>query len=112
MVADSHVAIHVCGDPPRLRDRQAHGVRRGHTLWNRDGQALLASLPLPPHTADRRSEIQALYQHLQAHIARLDDRVEHVANDRARATLLMTHPGVGPSRRWRLTSSSATPLGF
>jgi len=74
----------------------AHGVRRGHTLWNRDGQALLASLPLPPHTADRRSELQALYQHLEAHIDRLDDRVQQVANDRARATLLMTHPGVGP----------------
>ena len=59
----------------------AHGVRRGHTLWNRDGQALLASLPLPPHTADRRRELQALYQHLQAHIDRLDDRVEHVANE-------------------------------
>ena len=74
----------------------AHGVRRGHTLWNRDGQTLLASLPLPPHTADRRSELQALYQHLEAHIDRLDDRVQQVANDRARATLLMTHPGVGP----------------
>jgi hypothetical protein len=46
----------------------AHDVRRGHTLWNRDGRALLASLPLPPHTADRRSELQALYQHLEAHI--------------------------------------------
>jgi hypothetical protein len=32
----------------------AHGVRRGHTLWNREGQALLASLPLAPHTAHRR----------------------------------------------------------
>src|SRR2546423_4393837 len=74
----------------------AHGVRRGHTLWNREGQALLASLPLPPHTADRRSEFQALYQHLQTHIDRLDDRVEHVANGLARATLLMTHPAVGP----------------
>src|SRR6266404_4303234 len=74
----------------------AHGVRRGHTLWNREGQALLTSLPLPPHTADRRSELQALYQHLQAHLDRLDDRVQHVANERARATLLMTHPGVGP----------------
>jgi transposase len=74
----------------------AHGVRRGHTLWKREGQALLASLPLAPHTADRRSELQALYQHLQAHIDRLDDRVQHVAKERARATLLMTHPGVGP----------------
>src|SRR5438445_10121261 len=69
----------------------AHGVRRGHTLWNREGQALLASLPLPPHTADRRGELQALYHHLQAHIDRLDDRIEHVANERDRATLLMTH---------------------
>ena len=39
----------------------------GHTLWNREGQALLASLPLAPHTAHRRSELQALYQHLDAH---------------------------------------------
>src|SRR5438132_13606366 len=73
----------------------AHGVRRGHTLWNREGQALLASLPLQPYTAARRSELQALCQHLQAHIDRLDDRVQRVANERARATLLMTHPGVG-----------------
>jgi len=74
----------------------AHGVRRGHTLWNRDGQALLASLPLAPYTADRRSELQGLYQHLQAHIDRLDKQVKHVADERPRATLLMTHPGVGP----------------
>jgi transposase len=74
----------------------AHGVRRGHTMWNREGQALLASLPLPPYTADRRSELQALYQHLEAHIDRLDDRIQHVAKERARATLLMTHPGVEP----------------
>jgi transposase len=60
----------------------AHGVRRGHTLWNRDGQALLASLPLAPHTADRRRELQALYQHVEAHIDRLDERVQHVANER------------------------------
>ena len=74
----------------------AHGVRRGHTLWNREGQALLASLPLPPHTADRRSELQALYQHLDAHVDRLDDQVRAGRRERARATLLMTHPGVGP----------------
>jgi transposase len=74
----------------------AHGVRRGHTLWNREGQALLASLPLPPHMADRRSELQALYQHFEAHIDRLDEQVKHVADERPRSTLLMTHPGVGP----------------
>lgn len=73
----------------------AHGVRRGHTLWNREGQALLASLPLAPHTAHRRSELQALYQHLDAHVDRLGERVKQVADERPRATLLMTHPGVG-----------------
>ena len=74
----------------------AHGVRRGHALWNREGQALLASLPLAPHTADRRSELQALYQHLNARVDRLDQQVQDMANQRARARLLMTHPGVGP----------------
>jgi hypothetical protein len=59
-------------------------------------EQLLASLPLPPHTADRRSELQALYQHFEAHIDRLDERVKHVADERPRATLLLTHPGVGP----------------
>src|SRR4029077_19542023 len=73
----------------------AHGVRRGHTLWNREGQALLALLPLAPHTAHRRSELQALYQRLDAQVDRLDERVKHVADERPRATLLMTHPGVG-----------------
>jgi transposase len=73
----------------------AHGVRRGHTLWNREGQALLAALPLAPHTAHRRSELQALYQHLDAHVDRLGEGVQHVAGERPRATLLMRHPGVG-----------------
>jgi transposase len=73
----------------------AHGVRRGHTLWNREGQTLLASLPLAPHTARRRSELQALYQHLDSQVDRLGERVKQVAKERPRATLLMTHPGVG-----------------
>ena len=28
-----------------------YGVQRGHALWNGDGQAMLAALPLPPHAA-------------------------------------------------------------
>jgi len=82
--------------PERIaRDR--HGARRaaGHTLWNREGEALLASLPLAPHTAHRRSELQALYQHLDAHVDRLGERVKRVADERPRATLLNTHPGAG-----------------
>jgi transposase len=69
-------------------------VWRDHTLWNREGQALLAPLPLAPHTAHHRSELQALYQHLDAHVDRLGERVKEIADERPRATLLMTHPGV------------------
>src|SRR5229473_3202928 len=74
----------------------AHGVRRGHTLWDREGQALLASLPLAPHTAHRRSELQALYRELDADINELDKRVLEQALERTEARRLMTHPGVGP----------------
>lgn len=70
-----------------------YGVQQGHALWNRDGQATLASLPLPPHAAHR--ELQALYQHLDEQVDRLDDRVKHAAAQRPRATKPMTHPGVG-----------------
>jgi transposase len=72
-----------------------YGVQRGHALWNRDGQAMLASLPLSPHAAYRRSELQALYQHLEEQVDQLDDRVKQAAAQRPRATELMTHPGVG-----------------
>jgi transposase len=72
-----------------------YGVQRGHALWNRDGQAMLASLPLPPHAAHRRDELQALYQQLDGQVDRLDDRVKHAAAQRPRATELTTHPGVG-----------------
>jgi transposase len=72
------------------------GVRRGTTLWSQEGQAVLASLPLPAHAAHRRNELQALYRHLDAQVDQLDERVKGAAADRPGATLLMTHPGVGP----------------
>ena len=72
-----------------------YGVQRGHALWKRDGQTMLASLPLPPHASHRRDELQALYQHLDEQVGGLDDRVKHAAAQRPRATDLMTHPGVG-----------------
>jgi len=71
------------------------GLRRGPTLWSQDGQAVLASLPLPSHAAHRRDELQALYRHLDAQVDRLDAQVKQVAGQRPQATLLMTHPGVG-----------------
>src|SRR6266436_2858264 len=73
------------GHPTAIR--KAETRRQKHD--QRDAALLLQ---LPPHTADRRSELQALYQHLEEHIDRLDEQVKHVAGERPRATLLMTHP--------------------
>src|SRR6267142_4849091 len=73
----------------------ANGLRRGHSLWSHDGQNTIASLPLAPHTAYRRNELQALYAKFEAEIEKLNQRVEEQACGRAGARLLMTHPGVG-----------------
>jgi len=73
-----------------------HGVRRGHRLWSREGQAALTTLSLPAHARYRRDELLALYQQLDQQVDTLDDRVHRQARARARASLLMTHPGVGP----------------
>jgi transposase len=74
----------------------AHGLRRGAGLWSRDGQATLAALPLAPHAGNRRSELQALNDHLTKHIDELDQHVSAQARERPQACRLMTHPGVGP----------------
>src|ERR1700745_1431955 len=74
----------------------ANGLRRGTALWSQDGQSRIASLPLKPHTAYRRSELQAMYEKFEAEIEKLNQRVEEQASERPGARLLMTHPGVGP----------------
>lgn len=74
----------------------AHGLRRRAGLWSRQGQATLAALPLAPHAADRRAHLQALLDHLTAHISELDQQVSAQAAERPQASRLMTHPGVGP----------------
>jgi len=74
----------------------ANGLRRGPSLWSQTGPDTLASLPLAPHTAQRRSELQALYAKFEMEIERLNQRVEEQAWERPGAVRLMTHPGVGP----------------
>ena len=74
----------------------AHGIRRGAGLWTRGGQATLAALPLAPHAGHRRSELQALNDHLTKQIDELDQEVSARARERPQACRLMTHPGVGP----------------
>ena len=74
----------------------ANGLRRGSTLWSREGQSVIALLPLLPHTAYRRSALQAMYQKMESEIEDLTHQVEEQASNRSGARLLMTHPGVGP----------------
>src|SRR6202162_19336 len=74
----------------------ANGLRRGPSLGSQDGQNTIAALPLAPHTAYRRNELQALYAKFEAEIEKLNQRVEEQACKRAGARLLMPHPGVGP----------------
>ena len=74
----------------------ANGLRRGPALWSQVGQHTIAALPLAPHTAYRRSELQAIYVKFEAEIEKLNQRVEEQACKRVGARLLMTHPGVGP----------------
>jgi transposase len=74
----------------------ANGLRRGPTLWSREGQSAIALLPLLPHTAYRRSALQAMYQKMDSEIEDLTQQVAEQASNRFGARLLMTHPGVGP----------------
>ena len=74
----------------------AHGLRRGTSLWSCDGQSAIALLPLLPHTAYRRSALQAMYVEIEAEIEKLNQQVAEQAGNRFGARLLMTHPGVGP----------------
>ena len=74
----------------------ANGLRRGSSLWTQAGQFAIASLPLSPHAAYRRSELQAMYAKFESEIEKLNRRVEEQVCERPGARLLMTHPGVGP----------------
>src|SRR6266705_2255599 len=49
----------------------ANGLRRGTALWSHNGQNMIASLPLAPHTAYRRNELQAMYAKFEAEIEKL-----------------------------------------
>ena len=53
----------------------ANGLRRGPSLWTQAGQHAIASLPLSPHAAYRRSELQAMYAKFESEIEKLNQRV-------------------------------------
>jgi hypothetical protein len=48
-----------------------NGLHRAHKLWNREGQALLGALSLPPHTAQRRSDGSPIAESSRAHRRRI-----------------------------------------
>jgi transposase len=73
-----------------------HGLRRGHSLWNRAGQHALRALPLAPHASQRRKALMTLYPSLQESIDELDHEVSQQVDQHPQARRLMTHPGVGP----------------
>jgi transposase len=63
----------------------ANGLRRGPSLWTQAGQRAIASLPLPPHAAYRRNELQAMYVKFETEIEKLNQRVEQQARERFRS---------------------------
>ncbi len=70
-------------------------MRRASTLWSKAGQQAIASLPLTPNAAHRRTQLYTMYRRLDRQIGKLDERVRDQALRRPGAKPLMTHPGVG-----------------
>jgi transposase len=73
-----------------------HGLRRGHALWNQEGQHALRALPLAPYASERRAALLTLYPRLQESIEELDQEVSEEVHQHPQARRLLTHPGVGP----------------
>jgi transposase len=73
----------------------SHGLRRGTSLWSKAGLHAIRSLPLPYYGTERRDALLRLYLQLRDEIDELDKSVAGCAEQRHRARLLMTHPGVG-----------------
>lgn len=72
------------------------GIRLRQGLFTRAGRARLLALALPPNETARRDESLALVDELGRRVRALDQALEERAQASARATLLRTHPGVGP----------------
>ena len=74
----------------------SHRLALRSKLWNEHGHAALRALVLPRHTARRRDEDLELLGWLTTKIEDLDAHITAAATADPRATLLLTHPGVGP----------------
>jgi transposase len=93
-------------------------------LWTQAGGAALQALPLLPFTAQRRQQLLATLDRVQAEIGELDGQVQQQAKQRPEVVRLMSHPGVGPNtalgfvltigdvRRFRRARQVASYLGL
>jgi transposase len=72
------------------------GLRRRRKLWSPKGRRELEALSLGRWGAERRSDLLALIQVLDARLAALNQEVSAEAERRPAATRLLQHPGVGP----------------
>ncbi len=73
------------------------GMQKKRTLWSEAGQKLLRELPLKPWAACRREDLLGLLGMLNEQVGKLDQAVQHAAEEHPQARLLMTQPGVGPN---------------
>jgi transposase len=89
-----------------------HGLRRGHALWNQEGQHALRALPLAPYASGRRAALLTLYPRLQGSIEELDKEVSEEVHQHPQARRLLTHPGVGPITALATEVFLGDPLRF
>ncbi len=72
-------------------------MQRKAKLWSQAGQKLFRELPLKPWAGCRREDLLGLLAMLNQQIGKLDQAVQHAADEHPQARLLMTQPGVGPN---------------
>jgi transposase len=75
----------------------SQGLCRKKKLFSKRGRGELGSLTLGPWASRRREELLKLLDHLEPAIAELNGAVLQEAKRSEDASLLMTHPGIGPN---------------
>src|SRR3974377_1976496 len=72
------------------------GVCRKKQLWTKKGRGELEGLPLGDWASYRRHELLEMVDQLDGSLEKLDRAVAEQSQQNEAATLLQTHPGVGP----------------
>lgn len=73
------------------------GMQKKRALWSQAGMQSLRELPLKPWASCRREDLLGLLAMLDPQVGKLDQAVQHAAEESPQAKLLMTQPGVGPN---------------